>query len=806
MLRAQTTNVVDVIAFTTLDTEHVLDVEFDYAPNVVGGNAGEYASELTNSVSLHVWLTHGIQGERHRHRVLVVPSEYITHAFVTREIDGGRVRVHLRLPIDTNAMASFAREVALAERRWALPGSRALVPTKGKYMPANVQLRIAQYVESANEAGLMCRVDAGSTAFLLKELLTAAATSKRRVLERSIVMRTGDGDDDLVKGNVKVVRARVVRADDDDAAVTSISVRFERLGDFMWVPRESDPDRFAQLQAESDALIDRSIELYYGKTTRESLVYEYEGANGARCPLYTLDAMRLPAAAYLLHVPLGDNDTGVYRESLRAAMRADDVRAEHLLVVIEQQLALKHDRMLAAMPRVLATMANMLTTVTHAMTVYENDFVVIDAPAKAQISENFKEAEDEDGDDCEDSGKLNFKMAVQFEYVRFGERTAVDALLRAYQRMLFEWHWYQVGLIMPAIVTNKNLDARAIDADSIAAHTFAVAVPTTLMLETIADYALAPIQLAEQARSSRDFIEYTRNARQWHASLPFLVMEGTAPSDSLPLPVGAYYTSEVDTSSSYVNAARAIVQRRGQAQTALIEAELPSAVQLDASQRVFDYSERMRVGDEDISTFYKIVSTLVVRSSTGIMSYGVFTLRDDGTLTAGASWSNLTSMQRPSRVRFVPEYAIDERMGAIIDDALLQAEPVPALVRDEAHVHAHTLLHGGVPDILLHGLAALFPTIDVTKPPPDSSACASSVLLDHVDVMPLPAAVVTLRMRCVDISHDTGAQHQIVRAFEATRSLWSRVYVEHHYLCDAPVIGESELPAVEAIHIYAYLT
>jgi len=765
-------------SFTNLDTEYALDIEFEHRAAVVGGEAGQYSAERRDTVSLHLWLTHGLHGRHYRDRVLVIHPSSLT---------GDRVRV--RLPLELHMNRSINETVARAERLWALPGARALtVDTHKHELPANVQLRVAQYVETATESGLTCRVDAGSAGFLLSELDAATST-----ITRSIVMRTGD-DGDLAKGSLVVRRVRAVHVASDKR----VRLDFERARDFQWFPRESRPEDFSRLQDRCDTIVKRSLALYYDTAIGKALVYEFAAANGARCPLYTLDAMRLPAATYLLHVPLGDNGAGVYRQSLRAALTSNDSRAVDLLAVAQRQFATR-DRMLASTPRLVDTMANMFAVVTHAMTVYENDFVVA-RTGEASISENFKEAEMEDGVDCEDSGKMNAKLAMQFERTRFPGTDALDRLLRTYQELLFTRRWYQLGLIMPAVVTNKNLDARNIDADSIAAHTFAVAVPTRQLRERIVDYPGAE-PLAARALAAREFGDYKVYERAWHVDLPFLVMEGTAPADSLPLPVGAYY--EDLHSREYAAAARAIVERRVRVQTRLIEVGLPAAVQIDASQRSFGYTEEMRAGTEDTSAFYKIVATLVVRSSAGTMSFGAFTRRDDGVLAAGVAWSELTTSHRDSRVRFVPEYALDELEGAIIDDALLQAEPVPALTYTE-RLASHSMSLDGAPRPLVDGLSALF-GVDVEASPP-ARPTSTSVLARELDVMPLPPAVVVLRARLVDIENDGAAQREIVAAFAATRDQWASVRVERYYFADTPVMGESELHAIEAVHIYGYLS
>lgn len=734
--------------------------------STAGGVAGAYASELARTQSLHAYVTHS----------LATSQRYVLSA-ETLAATGHHVLA-----------LSFELDVARTRSRAGveLPGAR---PTGSTRLPASAQLKFAAFVESATETGLPCRVDVGVASFLLTDALEAAAHGTPLV--RHIYQRTGDAP--VAKGLLQLTHVELVRV---SGSVASIKDDFAAPNDDEWFPADAGAEatraRYSRLQARVDAWIESSLTSTYTRVLKTRLC---EALKNAHCPLFTRDVGRVHAGAYLLHVPVDAAAADVYRAALRAAARCADTSIEYVAATIRAQLRTR-DRLLRGTARALEVLANALTVATHALVVYENDFVIDpEHPgAGATVSEDFKEAEFEDGDDCEDSAKLNYVLS-RLASVRFDRpTTAADDAWLAFQRALFAERWYKFGLVLPAIVTNKQADVRAIvDPNEVQAHTYAVGLPYA-RLDTMlvgggdagAEAAVAAVRATEEMRSARI------TAAPFHAELPVLVLEGTAPANALPLPATAYYDDDARRA-----ALAAIVRARNDARAALVAAGVPAAIQMDASQSALEYTRAMADGAEDVSTFYKLVCSVALDfSAAGVLQFAASTANADGTLSHGVNWAEFVRAGPTTRARLVPEYALDARAGAVIDDFLEQLEPVPALVRTldrAARVEA-----AGVPPTLLAGLRTIFGAERVLV-----GDAAKAVLAD-VDVMPLPAALVPLRARARDLA-DEVAVRALLKTLERERARFTHVRVATTYVADAPVPGETQLRDVVEHEILLYV-
>jgi len=715
---------------------------------LAGGRPGVYASELAHTQSLHAFVTHALTPAAHRR---VLSAETLVAAGDVHEIE---------------------LEFVLA---------RAL-------LPANATLKFAAYVESATETGLTCRVDVGVASFLLADALASTP------LARDICQRTGDAP--ARKGRLELT------------AATLTGGSFAPPSENAWYPpdagRAEDRARFAALQARVDASIDGSIRHTYSRVLRARACPVLKNAH---CPLYTRDVGRVHSGAYLLHLPAERPDEDVYRASLRAALRGAGMSAAFALRVMSAQFA-RPERMLRALPAVLNVLGNALTAATHALTVYENDFVD-DAAGTPQPSEDFKDGEEEDGDDCEDSGKLNYGRAHGLRVLAlaragdrlrddvFGRPVVGDRLWRAFARALFLENWYKFSLVMPAIVTNKNADVRAItDAATAQAHTFSVAMSYARLRRQLDDGGDARARAAIAAmRASAEMRAAARAECAFHAELPLLVLEGTTPADALPLPAAAYHAN--NASPARARALAAIVRARLAARMALAP-RMPPAVQFDASQGALEYTPAMAAGEADVSAFYKFISSVSIDfRDAGVLQLAVATVQPDGSLSHGASWSEFARSDAGARTRFVPEYALDAPLRAAVGDFLAQLEPLPALKRDA--VRAGHCEGAGPPPALVAGLRAIFGPehVAVGEPPHDAEGAG------ELDEMPLPPPFIVLRARARDL--DESALEKLLAGVRAERARFVGARATVSYLADVPVANETRMHDIVEHDVMLYL-
>ena len=823
-------------------TAMALRIHFNYEADLAGGYEHQYASEI--APSLHVFATHELGVLSYQSAddgVLVVSPQALAEQVVavtaannaaTAADKSAAMRV---LTIDVPFNPAAAQHAKLSEHNlWALPGARSrtdyTVPDdKGRWvLPADASISFNAYAETATQNGQLCRTRAGEALLLLSELFeTTPSTADNVRAEWQIT-----GDEPLVKGFVDVHYVELMLHSGDNETVledASKHIVFAGKSDAATVFHAEDRDSEARALAAQSTKelwdsVNKSLSVFFPQRVAPLGTSVPSSLRRMHCPNFNTTAGLLPGSVYALRLPRALPPASYYQKALDVALLRNDARAEHLMAAVSAQ-ARTPERTLASSRYVSKILVEMMTVYANAM-VYLDDFTndggrtylaEVDSGASpdastrsnahrvrlvrrsaggnrkntVEISEDYKTARLGHGDDCEGVAKEIYIQYWQFRRAELAQSATSASPLLAHLQQMVRNNVYTPVMVLAA-VTNKKLDTsvHVLTDEEAMAHTYTTFVTTSSLLSRLqdADHADAEFAgLSERIRSSA----YAKGYKHapWHDGLDSsLVAEGTARSSTFLLPVATYYDEDDERRRE---AEKRAVERYN-AQVKLMRA-LPSAVvALEIPNRHIVDDARDIVEDRtDASDFYKANSALYVSAfrDTGILDLAFAQTSGSSSLTHGVRFNRFATRDWHPSLRFVPYNALNERQGALIDAALAQLEPIPALRRDET---VATEFESQPPPASLAALSRLFGGGDATTPKTGES---TESLLADPEHMPLPPRSIVLTVRAEDYTDEVGAS--ILAAVSKTKEEFSAAHVHTHYLSDVPVRGdESALPPV----------